>query len=132
MTKDFLNIWEGYTTPVSFSAQLIADYEDDDPDRVFIADFVQMFTRYQKTGHFKLSFVARVCYFGVRAAYNEMNEPMPEGITVNSLIERLMTDGGALAAEVVNKMSLAMPQAKNAESPETLPETQKAPRSGKK
>mgnify|MGYP007069074105 CR=1 FL=1 len=127
-----MNIWEGVATPVSFSAQLIADYEDSDPNRVFVADFVDMFARYQKTGFFKLSFVARVCYFGVRAAYNEMNAPMPEDITVNAIIERLMSDGGVLAAEVVNKMSLAMPQAKNAESPEALTETQEAPRSAKK
>lgn len=113
-----MQIFPGHSTPVSFSAQVVADYEDEADDRVFLADFIGMVKRYEKTGFFKISFVARLCYLAVRAAYTEMGEPLPEGVTIKSILERMLADDGAdLVAQVVVKMTQSLPQAKNADSP---------------
>lgn len=90
-------------------------------DRPFMQDYMGMVSDFQKTGFFKISFVADVAFLAMKCAADYLNQPL--NTDVFQALEWCMADTNA-PTEVITKLAASLPLAKsdegekNAESPE--------------
>lgn len=110
----------GQERKVLFGARLIMLYEQT-KDRPFMQDYMGMVSDFQKTGFFKISFVADVAFLAMKCASDYLNQPLDTDVF--QALEWFMADTNALT-EVITKLAASLPLAKsdegekNAESPE--------------
>lgn len=113
-------LFGGKERKVLFGARLIMLYEQT-KDRPFMQDYMGMVTDFQKTGFFKISFVADVAFLAMKCAADYLNQPL--NTNVFEVLEMCMSDTNA-PTEVITKLAASLPVAKsdetvkNAESPE--------------
>lgn len=116
MTKPLVVI-PGVERPLSFSALTVALYEDGE-DKPFMKFFSGLVNEVRESGHFNLTAVARLAYYGVVSTYQQHSEAPPNDVTVLRILEILLEqDNFDLVTKIVNSMAEALPRAKNAESP---------------
>lgn len=110
----------GQERKVLFGARLIMLYEQT-KDRPFMQDYMGMVSDFEKTGFFKISFVADMAFLAMRCAADYLNQPL--NTDVFQALEWCMADTNA-PTEVITKLAASLPLAKsdegekNAESPE--------------
>lgn len=102
-----------------FGARLIMLYEQE-KDRPFMQDYMGMVTDFNKTGYFKISFVADVAFLALKCAALHSNETL--NADVFTVMEWCLADVNA-PTEVITRLAASLPvaksddNAKNAESP---------------
>lgn len=102
-----------------FGSRLIYLYEQE-KDRPFMQDYMNMVTDFNKTGYFKISFVADVAHLALKCAAQYIHQPFET--EVFEVMDWCLADN-TVPSEIIVKLAASLPVAKsdeetkNAESP---------------